>query len=35
MFRSLRIVLTKNWLSNSNNYVIKISTEKKLFMANI
>lgn len=29
MFRSLRIVLTKNWLSNSNNYVIKISTEKE------
>ena len=27
MFGSLRTVLTKNWLSNTNNYVIKISTE--------
>ena len=29
MFGSLRTVLTKNWLSNTNNYVIKISTEKE------
>ena len=29
MFESLRTVLTKNWLSNTNNYVIKISTEKE------
>ena len=29
MFGSLRTVLTKNWLSNQNNYVIKISTEKE------
>lgn len=27
MFGSLRTILTKNWLSNTNNYVIKISTE--------
>ena len=29
MFGSLRTVLTNNWLSNANNYVIKISTEKE------
>lgn len=29
MFGSLRTVLTKNWLSNTNNYIIKISTEKE------
>ena len=29
MFGSLKTVLTKNWLSNTNNYVIKISTEKE------
>ena len=29
MFGSLRTVLTKKWLSNTNNYVIKISTEKE------
>ena len=29
MFGSLKDVLTKNWLSNTNNYVIKISTEKE------
>ena len=29
MFGSLRTVLTKNWLSNPNNYVIKISTENE------
>ena len=29
MFGSLRTILTKNWLSNANNYVIKISTEKE------
>ena len=29
MFGSLRTVLTKNWLSNANNYVIKISSEKE------
>ena len=29
MFGSLRTALTKNWLSNTNNYVIKISTEKE------
>ena len=29
MFGSLKEVLTKNWLSNTNNYVIKISTEKE------
>ena len=29
MFGSLRTVLNKNWLSNPNNYVIKISTEKE------
>ena len=29
MFGSLKEVLTKNWLSNTNNYVIKISSEKE------
>ena len=29
MFGSLKTVLTKNWLSNTNNYIIKISTEKE------
>ena len=29
MFGSLRNVLSNNWLSNANNYVIKISTEKE------
>lgn len=29
MFGSLRNVLSNNWLKNTNNYVIKISTEKE------
>lgn len=29
MFGSLKTVLTNNWLSNTNNHIIKISTEKE------